>query len=147
MNDQSTNNDSQPERFDRHEERRQRREARREALGMSGSGSGWIVGLVLILVGVGFLLQNMGIFSISLKNWWALFILIPAIGALETALRLYRSADNRLTAAARGSLVVGLVLTLVTVIFLFDLSWTIFGPILIILAGVGLLLSAMMPER
>ena len=145
MNDQSTNNDSQPEPFDRHEARRQRREARREAPGMSGSG--WIVGLVLILVGVGFLLQNMGIFSFSLKNWWALFILIPAIGALESALRLYRGADNRLTAAARGSLVVGLVLTLVTIIFLFDLSWTIFGPILIILAGVGLLLSALMPER
>jgi hypothetical protein len=74
----------------------------------------WLVGLILIVLGGIFLLRNTGIFDIPLKNWWALFILIPAIGALDTALRMYRSAGNQLTAPARGSLLVGLVLTFVT---------------------------------
>jgi ABC-type uncharacterized transport system permease subunit len=96
-------------------------------------------------LGVAFLMQNMGTFSIPLKNWWALFILIPAIGAFDTAVRMYRNADNQLTAPARGSLLFGLVLTLVTVSFLFNLNWTIFGPLLIILTGIGLVINTMLP--
>jgi hypothetical protein len=40
----------------------------------------WIGGAVLIGLGIIFLLQNF--MNISLANWWALFIMIPAIGAL-----------------------------------------------------------------
>jgi peptidoglycan/LPS O-acetylase OafA/YrhL len=107
----------------------------------------WIAGLILIVLGIAFLMQNMGTFSFPLRNWWALFILIPAFGALDTALRTYREAGNQLTAAARGSLLVGLVLTLVTASFLFELNWSYFGPALIILTGIGILFTAVTQKR
>ena len=138
MDDQSPVNESEPEPMDRREARRQRRLERRAD---PSRGGAWAAGLIMIILGGHFLLRNTGTFDIPLKNWWALFILIPAIGSLDSALRLYRSAGNQLTAPARGSLLVGLILTFVTATFLFELNWSYFGPILIILAGIGILLT------
>ena len=81
MNEQPVSN--QP--VDRREARRQRRE---------GTG-GWIVGVILIVLGGLFLLQNSGALRIPLTSWWALFILIPALGAFERAWRVYRSTGNQ----------------------------------------------------
>jgi len=142
MNNQPPINDTQPEPLDRREARRQRREARQ-----ASGASTWITGLILILLGGAFLMQNMGSFAIPLKNWWALFILIPAVGAFDAAWRMYQNADNHLTAAARGSLLGGLVLTIVTLAFLFNINWTFFGPALLILAGAGILVNAMLPGK
>ena len=89
MNEQFQNNEP----FDRREARRQRREERREALGVSG-GSTWVVGLILIILGGAFLMQNIGIFNIPFTNWWALFILIPAFGSLDRAYRAYKQAGE-----------------------------------------------------
>jgi hypothetical protein len=143
MNDQLPTNEP----FDRHEARRQRREARRAALGDPSRSSTWVAGLIMILVGVAFLLRTTGSFNFPLNNWWALFILIPAVGAFDTAIRMYRNADNRLTAPAAGSLLVGLVLTFITVLFLFNLSWSLFGPIILILAGIGILAVAVVGKE
>lgn len=139
MNDQFPNNEP----FDRQEARRQRREARRAALGDPSRSSTWITGLILIILGAAFLLRNTGSFELPLKNWWALFILIPAVGALDTALRMYRQAGDQLTSSAMGSLLVGLALSFLTVSFLFELNMNLFGPILIILAGIGIVAVAM----
>ena len=144
MNDQSPIQDDGPEPMDRHEARRQRRE---ERLADPSRGGGWIAGIILILLGGMFLLRNTGIFDITFKNWWALFILIPAIGSLDSAIRIYRHAGNRLTAPARGSALVGLVLLFVTGMFLFDISWTFFGPILLILVGIGIIVTYMVGNR
>ena len=95
----------------------------------------------MILLGLAFLMRTTGNFP--LHNWWALFILIPAVGAFDTALRMYRNEDNQLTGPALGSLLVGLVLTFVTASFLFNLTWSLFGPIILILAGIGILAVAM----
>lgn len=130
MNDQSPINT--PDEFDRRATRRQR-------LADTSRPGTWFVGLILIMLGVAFLLQNMGMYTFSLKNWWALFILMPAFGAIDSAIRIYRHADNTLTAPAFGSLVVGMVLALVTFGFLFNINWTFFGPLLIILSGAGIL--------
>lgn len=123
--------------------RREARAQRRAALGTENAGATWIAGAILILLGIAFLLQNMGAFAFPLDNWWALFILIPAIGAFDKGWQLYRNADNHLTTVARGSLLTGGILLLVTAAFLFEFSWVIFGPALIILAGIGILISAM----
>lgn len=135
MNEQSPLDQPQPEPMDRGEARRQRRAERFADPSRTGS---WVVGLILIVLGALFLLRNTGTFDIPLKNWWALFILLPAIGSLDSARRMYHSAGNRLTAPAGGSLVVGLVLLFVTATFLFGLDWSYFGPILIILTGIGI---------
>ncbi len=102
------------------------------------------MGVILVLIGIIFLLQNMNIFI--LNNWWALFILIPAVAAFGSAWRSYQDAGGRLTGGARGSLIGGLVLVLVAAVFLFGLNWGVVGPLLIVLAGIGLLLNAFLPS-
>ncbi len=136
MNEQPSNMDQEP--MSRHEARRQRREQR---LADPSREGGWIMGLILIILGGLFLLRTTGNFNIPLTNWWALFILIPAVGALSSAWRMYKDAGDRFTGPARGSLLVGLVLTFVTFVFLFDLSWTYVGPILIIVVGIAIILN------
>ena len=140
MNDELPTNDP----FDRLEASRQRREARRAAFGTSSRGSTWVTGLIMILLGVAFLMRTTGTFNFPLNNWWALFILIPAVGAFDTAIRIYRHTENQLTAPAGGSLLVGLVLTFVAASFLFDLNWSFFGPVILILTGIGIVAITML---
>jgi len=103
-----------------------------------------MVGVILILVGVVFLLQNMTGFY--LNNWWALFILIPAFGSFSRGWQAVQDADGKVTSHARGSLIGGLVLTAVAAILLFNLDWAIFGPFLLIAVGAVMLLNSLMPK-
>jgi hypothetical protein len=119
-----------------HDERQQRRAARR-----ASRGGALVPGVILILLGLVFLLQNMG-YS-SLENWWALFILLPALGSLGNAWRAYQD-EGRLNSQAVGSLFVGTVLLVVTAVLFFGMEWTFIGPVLIILAGIAVLATGMM---
>jgi len=101
--------------------------------------SGLILGGILILIGVIFLAQNVTDWDLGNWNWWALFILIPAVGSLANAWRMYQ-AQGRLTAAMRGPLVGGFALLLVTTILLFDLDWGTMWPLFLIIVGVGALI-------
>jgi len=104
----------------------------------------WLVGAILILIGVVFLMQNLTGFYFN--NWWAFFILIPAFGSFSRGRQAMQDADGRLTSSARGAFIGGLVLTAVAAILLFSLDWVIFGPILLIIAGVAMLLSAVLQK-
>ncbi len=101
------------------------------------NGMPWLGGAVLILVGVVVLLRQVSGFR--LDNWWALFILIPAVGSLSTAWRAYQNTGRSFTAAVRGPLIGGLVMLLVAVIFLFNLNWALFFPAILVLTGLGML--------
>ena len=68
--------------------------------------SGWILGVVLIALGGVFSLQNAGL-PILVGNWWALFILIPAVGAFSAAWTLYQR--NGLTSSVAGLITFGMV--------------------------------------
>jgi cadmium resistance protein CadD (predicted permease) len=96
----------------------------------------WIPGIVLIALGVIFLVQNY--LGQQLRNWWALFFVIPAFFALERGYASMRAGRN---AEAVGQLIGGIVLVALTAIFLFDLPFGQLWPIFLILAGVGLLFS------
>jgi hypothetical protein len=133
--------------MDRFEARRQRRAARRAARGMGSQGGAWIAGAILILLGIVFLAQNLGVSGIYFNNWWAVFILIPALGAFERGIHYYREAGNQLTGQARSAFFSGSILLLVTVIFLFNLNWTYVGPIVLILAGLGFLVNGMLSRQ
>jgi len=98
----------------------------------------WVGGAVLILLGAVFLLQNFDL--IRLHNWWALFILIPALVNFATAYNLYRR-DGRLTGAVYGALTGGLILLLVASVFLLGLDWGMVWPVFLILIGLGILVS------
>jgi hypothetical protein len=120
-----------------------RAERRAERRSRRGGGAPWILGAILVLLGVGFLLQAYG--RIAFNNWWALFILIPAVGSFAAAWRRYQAAGGRLTSGALGSLIGGLVLSAVAMGFLFNLdlglNWNLVWPLLLILGGLALLLQ------
>jgi hypothetical protein len=101
-------------------------------------GGAWIGGVVLILIGSIFLLMNLTDFE--LNNWWALFILIPAVSSLGNAVRVYRR-DERLGDEGRGSLIGGLIMLFITSAFLFSWNWGDIWPFFLIIGGAGLLLN------
>ena len=101
----------------------------------------WIAGLVLIILGIIFLVQNLTGFYLA--NWWALFILIPTLGSFAAAGRAYRDAGNRFTPAVRGPLVGGVILLAVTCVFLFGLDWGRIWPVFLIIGGIAALLGAL----
>jgi len=110
--------------------------------GSSNRSGAWILGAILVVLGIVFLLQNFMNFSFG--NWWALFILIPALGSFNNAYHAYNDAGKQMTPHARSSFMWGILLTLITAIFLFNLSWSLLGPVVLIVLGLGILLNVMM---
>lgn len=103
---------------------------------------GWMGGAVLLVFGILLMFQNIG--TLPNANWWALFILLPAAGAFTKAFSAYQIA-GRLSGQARGSFWAGMILSLISAMFLFNLDWIVLGPVLLILAGAGLLINAVLP--
>jgi hypothetical protein len=105
----------------------------------SGEGS-WMVGLILILLGVAFFLERSGVISM-VGNWWAIFIYLAAFASFANAWRAYRGT-NAFGQAAGASLTWGLVLTVVASIFMFNLLWDTWWPMILIAVGVGIVASS-----
>jgi hypothetical protein len=122
---------------DRPEEltRAMRRAERRDA-------TPWLGAAILITLGVVFLVQNLGIARVN--NWWAVFILIPAVGSFATAWRTYQA--NGSWSAATGSLIGGVLFSAVAIFFLFEIdfgaSWNVIWPLGMVAGGIALLLQA-----
>jgi hypothetical protein len=108
----------------------------------SRGGQLWFA-VVLIALGVIFLVQNYT--GVELGNWWALFILIPASGALAAAWAAWRAGMH--PAAVSGPLVGGLAMLTVAAIFLLELQWSRVWPVFLILAGIGALLPSLLDRR
>ncbi len=106
------------------------------------SGQLWFA-VVLIGLGVIFLVQNYT--GAELGNWWALFILIPASGALAAAWSAWRAGMH--PAAVSGPLVGGLAMFTVAAIFLLELQWSRVWPVFLILAGIGALVPSLLGRR
>lgn len=109
--------------------------------GLSENRSSWVGGAVLIGLGIIFLMQNFGIYR--LDNWWALFILIPAFSALGAAWTHYRNNGGHFSPAMTGSLVTGVLLTLLSTAFLFGLNFGMVWPVFMILGGLSILFASM----
>ena len=107
-------------------------------------GGALIGGVALIAFGVIIMLQNMG--AVQLHNWWALFILLPALGSFAAAYGAYRTNGGHLNAVARGSFMGGLLITAIAAIFLFDLNFSLFLPVVLIVAGLGTLVNTILPD-
>jgi hypothetical protein len=111
----------------------------------SSERSGRILGLIMIAVGAVFLLQNAGL-PVLVGNWWAMFILIPAIGAFAAAWTLYRQ-DGHFTPRVIGLVTGGLVPLTIALIFLFNFNFGITWPILLVVLGAGILLRGSATDR
>ena len=93
----------------------------------------WIGGVTLILLGGIFLLQNNRL--IAFDNWWALFVMIPAVILAGMAWSLYR-ADGW-GPPVIGPLVGALATAAVAILLLFDLDWGRLWPVFLIIAGIA----------
>jgi O-antigen/teichoic acid export membrane protein len=133
--------------LDRVEERFERQLARQQARGNQAGVGTVVAGMLLILLGVVYLLQNAVNFSVPVQNWEALFILIPVFMLFDRAFKRYRNAGNRMTSVVWGAGFFGIILLVLTGIILFELDTDIWGPIIIILAGIGILVGAMIKTR
>jgi hypothetical protein len=129
---------AQPTWRDERHARRAERHAQR-----GSNNTAWIGGIVLIALGVIFLLQNVRGFY--LNNWWALFILIPALGSFADAWNAYRQ-QGRVSRRVRGAFISGCVFLLVTATFLFNWRWDVVLPVLLIVWGMTMLLNSLLPE-
>ena len=101
---------------------------------------GLTMGLIVIAIGVFFLLRNFGIILpfMEYHNWWALFILIGAIGPLSYAARRYR-ARGKVDGVVLHSLVSAAAVITVALFFLLQLSWNQWWPLFIIYGGLWML--------
>jgi hypothetical protein len=104
-------------------------------------GNTWL-GLTLIALGAAFFAQSY--FGLGFRNWWALFILIPAVFAFSTAYYAWKSAH---VTTATSQAAIGLVFATVAAIFLIDVPWRLAWPLLFIVAGIGLLLPRLAGGR
>jgi lipoprotein signal peptidase len=104
------------------------------------NSGGLAAGLVVIAIGVFFLLDNFGISFgfMQYHNWWALFILIGAVGPLTYAVQRYR-AQGKLDGVALHSLVSAVAIVTIALVFLLDLSWNLWWPLFIIYGGLWML--------
>lgn len=101
------------------------------------------MGLVVIVVGVVFLLQNFGISLpfMQLHNWWALFILVGAVPSLAYAFQRYKST-GRADARVLHSLLSALAVIMVAVFFLLELSWELWWPLFVVYGGLWMLVKS-----
>lgn len=104
------------------------------------AGAPWAGGLILIVIGAILLLRNLDINIPYLKNWWALFILIPAAGSFGNAWSAYRYA-GALDSRARGALLGGFFMTILAGALLFGINWAFFWPVMLILGGIAVLVN------
>jgi hypothetical protein len=101
--------------------------------------SGVFWGLALIVVGVIIFAQQTGLLSQNF-NWWAAFILIPAFASFNTAYNAFRSS-GKFNAAVRSSLGGGLIVLTVAVMFLLNLDWSVYWPLMVIVPGFTVFLN------
>jgi cation transport ATPase len=122
-------------------ERREARRAEREAGGFS-----WMIGLILIIIGGLYLLQQTGILP-GFTNWWALFMLLPAAGVFSAAVSAYRRSGGQFTPEVIGLLMGSLLFLAITAFFLFGVSFTWFVPLFLIAAGLFILFGPIVARR
>lgn len=101
---------------------------------------GWLMGVVVIVIGLLILLHNFGLRLVFLEyhNWWAVLILLCALGPLSLAYRHYRSRE-RLDANVAYYLTSAAAIVTVGFIFLLDLHWDRWWPLFVIYGGLWML--------
>lgn len=104
--------------------------------------SSWATGLVIILMGLAYLLHNLGVVSpfINYENWWALFVLAAAIWPLAEAYDSYRDS-GRFDGRVQHSLLSAAGIVLVAAFFLLHLDWGVWWPLFMILGGLWVFVS------
>ena len=100
----------------------------------------WI-GLAFIAGGAVVLLNQSGMLSFEL-NWWAFFILIPAIGSFSNAYHRYRATNNLFDMSVMMPVLIGLFMIGLMFNLLigngWNFNWNFLWPIMLIIIGLGM---------
>ena len=99
-------------------------------------------GLLLVFVGAVLFFQQLGFLGGGF-NWWAMFIFLPAIGSLNAAWTAFRRNDGVFTAGVRSALGGGLIVLTVAILLLFDMDWSIWWPLMLVMPGFAIFLNGM----
>lgn len=116
---------------------RWQRRAERRASRYDG-GLGWLAGLILIGIGGLYLLNEFDVLP-ELTNWWALLLLLPAVGILSAALGTFRHNGGRWTPAVVMPLLGSVLLAGLAAAFLFGFDYGWLWPLFLIAGGLMLL--------
>jgi len=95
----------------------------------------------LVLVALGALLFTLNVVEVSLENWWALFILMPALALIGWGRRIGRGVNGRLPFLARLTYATGLIILVVAVMFLVNFDWSVWWPMMLITPGLAMLMA------
>jgi len=98
----------------------------------------WIMGVILIIMGGIFLLRSYT--SLEMNNWWALFLLIPAVGFFAAAWRRFRAGGEFRKRGFARQIIFGLLFMSLSITFFLELGWKFILPVLLLLLGVGAIL-------
>lgn len=99
----------------------------------------WFWPIILVAAGLFLLARNLNLINVHL-NWWAGFIFIPVVGSLAGALGAFQKS-KRFDAAVRNALGSAIVVGTVATMFLFDVSWHHFWPLMLIAPAISMLLN------
>lgn len=96
------------------------------------------MGVILIIMGGIILLRSYT--SLEMNNWWALFLLIPAVGFFATAWRRFPEGGEFRKRGFARQIIFGLLFMSLSIIFFLELDWKFILPVLLLLLGVGAIL-------
>jgi hypothetical protein len=107
-----------------------------------GPSSNLWIGLAFIAGGVMVLLNQSGWLSLNF-NWWAFFIVIPAIGSFGNAYNRYRTTNNLfdmgvMMPALIGLFMIGLMFNLLSGNG-WNFNWNLLWPLMFIIIGLGMI--------
>lgn len=113
----------------------------------SGKSKRWFsanlwIGLAFIAGGAIILLNQSGLVSFEM-NWWAFFILIPAIGSFSSAYHRYRTTNNLFDMSVMMPALIGMVMIGLMFNLLggngWNFNWNLLWPVMLIIIGLGMI--------
>jgi hypothetical protein len=108
----------------------------------------WL-GLIFVIGGIVIILNQLDLLPFEL-NWWALFIMLPAGGFLSGAYERYRENENLFSMDVAFTALIGLFLTALSFSLLvgdsWDINWSLFWPLILIIIGLGMIFSRSQTE-
>lgn len=106
--------------------------------------AGW-GGVAFLLLGALFLWLNVS--PNAAENWWAVFILIPGLLFMGLAWAATLWSNGRFSFLIRSSAGISMILFTVTGIFLFNLSWDNWWPLMVAVPGAAIWYACMGVNR
>ena len=100
------------------------------------------MGLIFIFGGIAVLLNQFDLLPFEL-NWWALFILLPAVGFLSRAYNRFRSGGDVFSMDIAMTALIGLIMAALSFSLLvggaWNFNWSLLWPMIIILIGLSMI--------